>query len=204
MWRGLYHLLLTVSEQLEFWDLFTLKPFSVVNKLHILCKNETDSFCWRIVLKLKTASSTSMGPPRRDDRGPAVWNIGPSLAPPNPSVPQQPPTFMNPLRLFAQAVDLKTTHSVWMFFSQAGAAGYMFAFPPLSKTTFTSAAEEKGPSRMEVCDGQLSFKWAVLVCAGRRLSSWCLCVCMSLIRFFHASSVDVTDPAADTRLLKIN
>ena len=66
-----------------------------------------------------------------------------------------PPLSWSPLRLFAQAVALKTAHSVWMFFSQARAAGYMFAFPPLSKATFTSGpAERKGSTVYESMQGR--------------------------------------------------
>lgn len=36
-----------------------------------------------------------------------------------------------------------------MFFSQAGAAGYMFAFARLSKATFTSGPEQKGSALYE-------------------------------------------------------
>lgn len=63
-----------------------------------------------------------------------------------PRPAQQPPSRFSrsPLRLFAQAVALKTALSFWMFFSQAGAAGSMFAFPSLSKATFTSGPEQKG------------------------------------------------------------
>lgn len=55
----------------------------------------------------------------------------------------------SPLRLFAQAVALKTALSFWMFFSQAGAAGYMFAFPGLSKATFTSGPRQRGSTLSE-------------------------------------------------------
>lgn len=84
-----------------------------------------------------------------------------------------PPHFScSPLRLFAQAVALKTAHSVWMFFSQARAAGYMFAFPPLSKATFTSGPEEKGTTvyeSMQATAASSTLKLSAhLVCAGRR------------------------------------
>lgn len=91
-----------------------------------------------------------------------------------PQSPSSPPTLMNPLRLFAQAVALKTAHSVWMFFSQARAAGYMFAFPPLSKATFTSGPEEKGSTvyeSMQAIAGSATLKLSArLVCAGAELS----------------------------------
>lgn len=65
----------------------------------------------------------------------------------------------SPLRLFAQAVAQKTAHSVWMFFSQARAAVYMFAFPPLSKATFTSGPKEKGSTVYE----SMQAWWATLL-----------------------------------------
>lgn len=87
--------------------------------------------------------------------------------------PLHPPHFScSPLRLFAQAVALKTAHSVWMFFSQARAAGYMFAFPPLSKATFTSGPEEKGTTVYESMQDTAASSTlklsAHLVCASRR------------------------------------
>lgn len=93
------------------------------------------------------------------------------------SHPAAPPLSWSPLRLFAQAVALKTAHSVWMFFSQARAAGYMFAFPPLSKATFTSGPEEKGSTvyeSMQAMVGSATLKLSARsVCAGRRRLSWC-------------------------------
>lgn len=93
------------------------------------------------------------------------------------SHPAAPPLSWSPLRLFAQAVALKTAHSVWMFFSQARAAGYMFAFPPLSKATFTSGPEEKESTvyeSMQAMVGSATLKLSArLVCAGRRGLSWC-------------------------------
>lgn len=89
------------------------------------------------------------------------------------SHPAAPPLSWSPLRLFAQAVAVKTAHSVWMFFSQARAAGYMFAFPPLSKATFTSGPEEKGSTVYEsmqaIADSATLKLSARLVCAGRRV-----------------------------------
>lgn len=59
-----------------------------------------------------------------------------------------------------------------MFFSQARAAGYMFAFPPLSKATFTSGPEEKGTTvyeSMQATAASSTLKLSAhLVCAGRR------------------------------------
>lgn len=93
----------------------------------------------------------------------------------HPAAPP-PPLSWSPLRLFAQAVALKTAHSVWMFFSQARAAGYMFAFPLLSKATFTSGPEEKGSTvyeSMQAMVGSATLKLSArLVCAGRRKLSW--------------------------------
>lgn len=73
-----------------------------------------------------------------------VKTLGPQLAQQSPSQFSR-----SPLRLFAQAVALKTALSFWMFFSQAGAAGYMFAFAQLSKATFTSGPEQKGSALYE-------------------------------------------------------
>lgn len=82
----------------------------------------------------------------------------------------------SPLRLFAQAVAPKTAHSVWMFFSQARAAGYMFAFPSLSKAIFTSGPKQKESmsyESMQIRVGSSTLKpSAPLVCAGRRGLSW--------------------------------
>lgn len=101
--------------------------------------------------------------------------------------PAAPPLSWSPLRLFAQAVALKTAHSVWMFFSQARAAGYMFAFPLLSKATFTSGPEETENTVFEsmqamVCSATLKLS-ARLVCAGRRGLS--LCLLIYLLFFFR-------------------
>lgn len=103
----------------------------------------------------------------------APWSLSftqQQIPPPNPQFSR------SPLRLFAQAVALKTTHSVWMFFSQARAAGYMFAFPSLSKAIFTSGTEQKESTlyeSMQIRVGSSTLKpSAPLVCERRRELSW--------------------------------
>lgn len=89
-----------------------------------------------------------------------VETVGPGPA-------QQPPSRFSrsPLRLFAQAVALKTALSFWMFFSQAGAAGCVFAFPALSKATFTSGPEQKGSALSESMQIRVG-------CAAAQVPAW--------------------------------
>lgn len=60
-----------------------------------------------------------------------------------------------------------------MFFSQASAAGYMFAFPALSKATFTSGPAERASALYESMRAAAGYSATLklsarLVCAGRR------------------------------------